>query len=350
MSSRTYRSALESSMNSAMEFSPATAIIGQGVTDHKGIFGTTSGLEERFPGRIIETPLAEDSIAGICIGMALNGVYPINTHIRADFGLLTFNQLINLAAKYKYMFGGLFEVPLMMRMVIGRSWGQGAQHSQSLQSLMAHIPGLVVVMPATPQSVLSSYRYAVEEHKGPVVMLEHRLLYEIEFNDNEAAPSHPVFGSRLDRQGSDITVVATSVMVLEARRAAEHLQKHGVSIEIIDLHSVSHYDESMILNSVRKTGRLLIADTSWSPYGVAAEISRLISSTDPRMLQEPIRSVGMAPASCPTAKSLEDVFYPDVRTLVSESLLLLPEELSTGVPLPESESMVDHYKHFKGPF
>lgn len=350
MSSRTYRSALEAAMNSALEFSPATAIIGQGVTDHKGIFGTTSGLEERFPGRVIETPLAEDSVAGICIGMALNGAYPINTHIRADFGLLTFNQLVNLAAKYKYMFGGLFEVPLMMRMVIGRSWGQGAQHSQSLQSLMAHIPGLVVVMPATPQSVLSSYRYAVEEHRGPVVMLEHRLLYEIEFNDEEAAPSHPIFGSRLDQEGSDITVVATSVMVLEARRAADHLQKHGVSVEIIDLHSISHYDESMILNSVRKTGRLLIADTSWSPYGVAAEISRLIASTDPRILREPIKSVGMAPASCPTAKSLEDVFYPDVRMLVSKALSLLPQEKSADIPLPESESMVDHYKHFKGPF
>ena len=349
MSSRTYRAALASAMNSAMANSPSTAIIGQGVTDHKGIFGTTSNLSHRFPGRVIETPLAEDSIAGICIGMALNGMYPINTHIRADFGLLTFNQLINLAAKYKYMFGGLFEVPLMMRMVIGRSWGQGAQHSQSLQSLMAHIPGLVVVIPATPQSVLSSYQYAVEQHKGPIVMLEHRLLYEIEFKDDEAPSSHPIFGSRLDRVGSDVTVVATSVMVLEARRAADYLQKNGVSVEIIDLHSVSHYDSKMILESAKKTGRLLIADTSWSPYGVAAEISRLIASHNPGLLKEPIRSVGMAPASCPTAKSLEDVFYPDVRTLVSEVLALLPEQ-TKDFPLPESESMVDHYKHFKGPF
>lgn len=350
MSSRTYRSALASAMDSAMASSPRTAVIGQGVTDHKGIFGTTSNLSDRFPGRIIETPLAEDSIAGICIGMALNGMYPINTHIRADFGLLTFNQLINLAAKYRYMFGGLFEVPMMMRMVIGRSWGQGAQHSQSLQSLMAHIPGLVVVMPATPQSVLSSYQYAVEHHKGPVVMLEHRLLYEIEFRDDEATPSHPIFGSRLDRVGTDVTVIATSVMVLEARRAAEHLQQNGVSIEIIDLHSVSHYDSKMILESVKKTGRLLIADTSWSPYGVAAEMSRIISSEDPRLLKEPIRSIGMAPASCPTAKSLEDVFYPNVRTLVSEILALLPHRPLQDFPLPESESMVDHYKHFKGPF
>ena len=148
MSSSTYRAALEKVMKDAMEHHQHTVIIGQGVTDHKGVFGTTLGLADKYPSRVIETPLSEDAIAGICIGASLNGLYPINTHIRADFGLLTFNQLINLAAKYRYMFGGLFEVPLMVRMVIGRSWGQGAQHSQSLQSLLAHIPGLVVVMPA----------------------------------------------------------------------------------------------------------------------------------------------------------------------------------------------------------
>lgn len=349
MSSRTYKSALAEAMRFALENSPNSSIIGQGVTDHKGIFGTTLGLAEEFPGRIIETPLAEDSIAGVCIGMALNGVYPINTHIRADFGLLTFNQLINLAAKYKYMFGGLFEVPLMMRWVIGRSWGQGAQHSQSLQSLLAHIPGLVVLMPATPQAVLASYKYAVSEHRGPVIMLEHRLLYEIEFEDDEAPPSHPLFGSRLDRSGDDVTIVATSVMLLEARRAADHLSKLGVSSEIIDLHSVSHFDSGMILESVRKTGRLVVADTSWEAYGVGAEMGRLIASTDPTLLKAPMKTLGMAPASCPTAKSLEDLFYPDVRILVEAVLDAMNREVQME-KLPPAGSMVDFYKHFKGPF
>lgn len=350
MSSRTYRSALAEAMRFALESSPNSAIIGQGVSDHKGIFGTTLGLTEEFPDRIIETPLAEDSIAGICIGMALNGVYPINTHIRADFGLLTFNQLINLAAKYKYMFGGLFEVPLMMRWVIGRSWGQGAQHSQSLQSLVSHIPGLVVVMPATPQAVLDSYEYAITEHRGPVVMLEHRLLYEIEFHDEEAPASHPLFGSRLDRAGDDVTIVATSVMVLEARRTADHLSQMGVNVEIIDLHSASHYDSEMILESVGKTGRLVVADTSWEAYGVGAEIGRLIATTNPTLLKAPMKTLGMAPASCPTAKSLEDIFYPDVRQLTEAVLRVLGTSGEMDPHLPRSESMVDHYKHFKGPF
>ncbi len=203
MSCKTYKEALAEAMTEAMEQSDHTLIIGQGVTDFKGLFGTTTGLGARYPSRVIETPLAEDSIAGICIGAALNGMYPINTHIRSDFGLLIFNQLINLAAKYRYMFGGLFEVPMMMRMVVGRSWGQGAQHSQSLQSLLAHIPGLVVVMPATPKSILSSYRYAREQHRGPVVMLEHRLMYELEFDDLGGESEIGIFGSVLDRDLGD---------------------------------------------------------------------------------------------------------------------------------------------------
>ena len=223
MSSNTYREALAVAMREAMDNHDHTMIIGQGVADFKGLFGTTSGLAAKYQDRVIETPLAEDSIAGICIGAALNGMYPINTHIRADFGLLIFNQLINLAAKYRYMFGGLFEVPMMMRMVIGRSWGQGAQHSQSLQSLLAHIPGLVVVMPATPQSILTSYKYAIEEHRGPVVMLEHRLTYELQFEEEADAPKPNPLCSRLEQEGSDVTVVATSVMLLETKRSAQYL-------------------------------------------------------------------------------------------------------------------------------
>jgi pyruvate/2-oxoglutarate/acetoin dehydrogenase E1 component len=350
MSSNTYRSALETAMREAMEQSDNTIIIGQGVADFKGLFGTTSGLSERYPTRVIETPLSEDAIAGICIGASLNGMYPINTHIRADFGLLIFNQLINLAAKYRYMFGGLFEVPLMMRMIIGRSWGQGAQHSQSLQSLLAHIPGLVVVMPSSPQSILESYRYAINNYRGPVIMLEHRLMYELEFEDHETKLINPLFGSIKIRVGSDVTVVATSVMVLEAKRAAEYLEDFGISVEIIDLHSISHPDHEMILTSIRTTGKLLVADTSWASYGVSAEINRVINERDPGILKSHSISLGMAPAPCPTAKSLEDLYYPDVHDLVEAICKLHFGEDSNEVPLPAKQSMTDFYKHFKGPF
>ena len=350
MSSNTYRGALEIAMREAMEQSDKTLIIGQGVADFKGLFGTTLGLSDRYPTRVIETPLSEDAIAGICIGASLNGMYPINTHIRADFGLLIFNQLINLAAKYRYMFGGLFEVPLMMRMIIGRSWGQGAQHSQSLQSLLAHIPGLVIVMPSSPQSILASYKYAINNYKGPVVMLEHRLMYELEFEEQEIDLVNPLFGSITVQKGSDVTVVATSVMVLEAKRAADYLKNFGISVEIIDLHSISHPDHEMIVDSIRKTGKLLVADTSWASYGVSAEINRIVNEKDPTILKAHSQSLGMAPAPCPTAKSLEDLYYPDVHDLVESICSLHFGTSDHSVPLPAKQSMTDFYKHFKGPF
>jgi pyruvate dehydrogenase E1 component beta subunit len=350
MSTNTYRQALEDSMNYAMDKHPNALILGQGVADFKGLFGTTSGLSKKYPSRVIETPLAEDSIAGICIGASLNGMYPINTHIRADFGLLVFNQLINLAAKYKYMFGGLFEVPMMMRMIIGRSWGQGAQHSQSLQSLMAHIPGLVVVMPASPQSIKESYAYAIDNYKGPVVFLEHRLMYELSFEENQSKMENPLFGSKIERSGSDVTVVATSVMVIEVKRAAEYLARNGVSVEIIDLHSISHPDKELIIKSVKKTGRLLVADTSWAQFGVASEINRIINEHDPSILKSPSRSLGMQPAPCPTAKALEDLYYPDVHDIVIELISMVDKSPTDYTDIPRKESMTDFYKHFKGPF
>ncbi len=347
--SKTYKAALSQAMEEAMNTNPNSLIIGQGVTDFKGIFDTIKGFVDKYPNRIIETPLAEDSVAGICIGAALNGGYPINTHIRADFGLLIFNQLINLAAKYKYMFGGLFEIPSMYRMVIGRSWGQGAQHSQSLQSLMAHIPGLLVIMPADPKSIIESYRYAINKHKGPVIMLEHRLLYELSFQDDETKLSHPLFGSKLEREGSDVTIIATSVMVLESKRASDYLEKKGISVELINLHSISHPDKQMIYKSVKKTGKMLVVDTSWPAYGVAAEMNRIINEFDPSAIKAPTKSLGMAPTSCPTAKALEDMFYPDVHDICKT----VNEMLNGNIlfeDLPKKKSMTDHYKHFKGPF
>jgi pyruvate/2-oxoglutarate/acetoin dehydrogenase E1 component len=347
--SKTYKVAIAEAMQEAMESNRNALVIGQGVTDFKGIFDTMIGFKDKYPNRIIETPLAEDSIAGICIGASLNGAYPINTHIRADFGLLIFNQLINLAAKYKYMFGGLFEIPSMYRMVIGRSWGQGAQHSQSLQSLMAHIPGLVVVMPSDPKSIIESYRYAIQKYKGPVVMLEHRLLYELSFEEDESKLSHPLFGSKLEKDGSDITIIATSVMVLESKRAADYLEKKGISVELINIHYISHPDKEMICKSVKKTGKMLIVDTSWAEYGVAAEMNRIINEYNPSALKVPTKSMGMISTPCPTAKALEDMYYPDVHDICNMVNKMVNGD-DAVIDLPKKESMTDFYKHFKGPF
>lgn len=351
--SMSYREALFHAMESAMASSENTILIGQGVTDHKGIFGTTTGLVEKYgTDRVIESHLAEEGMTGICIGAALNGLYPIHIHIRADFVLLAMNQLINLAAKYKYMFGGLFEVPMLVRLVIGRSWGQGAQHSQSLQSLFGHIPGLTVIMPSSARSIVDSYAYAVNEYRGPVISLEHRLMYDLSFTEqfeSKLAGSTP-FSQRLVRQGDDVTIVSTSIMSLEAKRAADWLADRGISCDVIDLHCVSHIDSDVVMDSVARTGRLLVADTSWLQYGVASEICRIVCEKDPGVLKAPVTSLGMAPAPCPTAKSLEDIYYPNLTSLADAIAQLVKGRPDHGIDLPDERSMADVYKRFKGPF
>lgn len=349
----TYREALFTTMRNALAHDPRVIIIGQGVDDHKGIFGSTLGLAQEFgASRVFDTPLAEEGMTGIAIGAALNGLYPIQTHIRSDFVLLAMNQIVNLAAKYKYMFGGRFEVPMLIRMVIGRSWGQGAQHSQSFQSLFAHIPGLTVIMPSSARSILDCYPYAIAHHRAPVLAIEHRLMYDLHFRTD--APPDSLSGSPLTsrrvRAGDDVTIVATSIMVLETQRAAEHLAASGIQCEIIDLNCVSHPDRTLILESVIKTGKLLVADTSWQAYGVCAEICRLVCEHAPSSLKAPVVTLGMQPAPCPTAKKLEDLFYPNLTDLADAIATLVTGTRGHGIALPDEHSMADVYKRFKGPF
>ncbi|HPG00733.1 MAG TPA: transketolase C-terminal domain-containing protein [Kiritimatiellia bacterium] len=348
-----YREALFASMHAALASDPKVIIIGQGVDDHKGIFGSTVGLAAEFGReRVMDTPLAEEATAGIAVGAALNGLYPIQTHIRADFALVAANQIINLVAKYKYMFGGRFSVPMLIRMVVGRSWGQGAQHSQSLQSLFAHIPGLTVIMPASAQSIMASYPWVVSQYPAPVISIEHRLMYDLQFRvTKDAMKADNPLTSFVVRPGRDVTIVATSIMVLEAVRAADHLaQVAGIECEVIDVHCLSHPDHQLVFDSVRKTGKLIVADTSWMICGVCAEVCRWICERDPSVLKKPSVMVGMQPAPCPTAKGLEDMYYPNLQTLADSVARLVTGNALHGIPLPDEHSMADVYKRFRGPF
>ncbi|MFQ5922739.1 MAG: alpha-ketoacid dehydrogenase subunit beta [Anaerolineales bacterium] len=350
----TYREALFHTMHDALDQNPNVIIFGQGVDDHLGIFGSTLGLAQEFgTERVFDTPLAEEGMTGIAVGAALNGLYPIHTHMRVDFALVAMNQIVNLAAKYRYMFGGQFEIPMLIRMVIGRSWGQGAQHSQSLQSLFAHIPGLTVIMPASAQSILETYPYIISNYHAPVIAIEHRLMYDLKFHMDgvSAIVNGSPLGPRKVRSGKDITIVATSIMVMEALRAADHLaHESDIECEIIDLHCVSHPDKEMILESVAKTGKLLVADTSWQAYGVCAEVCRIVCEGAPSSLEAPVVTLGMQPAPCPTAKSLEDLFYPNLTTLTDAIARLVTGQRDHGIALPDERSFAEVYKRFKGPF
>ena len=345
-----YAGALLETMDAALASHPGVFIMGQGVDDFKGIFGSTTGLAEKYgAARVFDVPLMEEGMTGVAIGAALVGDYPITTHIRADFSFLAMNQIINLAAKYRYMFGGLMACPMLIRIVVGRSWGQGAQHSQSPQATFAHYPGLTVVMPSSSQAILDMYPAIINRHPGPVISIEHRLLYNLDFTVSPSDKRVPLT-SYVAREGSDVTVVATSVMVLEALRAAQYVQDEaGISAEIVDLNSISHPDWDLVAASVAKTGRLVIADTSWLAYGVAAEVCRQMVARDPGLLHQPPAMLGMAPAPCPTAKSLEDIYYPSQHETVDAILTQVKGE-KHGIALPVERSMTEGYKRFRGPF
>jgi pyruvate/2-oxoglutarate/acetoin dehydrogenase E1 component len=345
-----YAGALLETMDAALGAHPGAFIMGQGVDDFKGIFGSTTGLVGKYGAeRVFDMPLMEEGMTGVAIGAALVGDYPITTHIRADFSFLAMNQIINLAAKYRYMFGGIMSCPMLIRIVVGRSWGQGAQHSQSPQATFAHYPGLTVVMPSTSQAVLDMYGAIINRHPGPVISIEHRLLYNLDFTVSSAVPRVPL-SSYVARAGKDVTVVATSVMVVEALRAAQYVaQQAGIETEVIDLNSISHPDWDLVAASVRKTGRLVVADTSWLEYGVAAEVCRQLVMRDPRLLKQPPAMLGMAPAPCPTAKSLEDIYYPSQHETV-DAILTQVKGARHGIALPTETSMTEAFKKFRGPF
>ena len=345
----TYKEAIKHAMHDILEFNQNSVVLGQGVADPTAIFGTTAGLVEKFGhDRVIDMPIMEEGMTGIAVGMALNGLYPVQTHIRVDFLLLAMNQLVNLIAKYRYMYGGQFQLPMLIRAVVGRSWGQGPQHSQSLQALFSHIPGLTVVMPSTAESAYRSYLFAANGFNNPVVSIEHRLLYDLSFKESVDSVQLPQpFESRIVQEGCDVTVVATSYMVQEAQRAASWLEGHSsITCDIIDLHRVSNIDFQPVLRSIAKTGRLVIADTSWREYGVSAEICRGIAEADPAILKRPIVTLGMQSSPCPTSHALEDYFYPDMTDIVRAVSNLT----GTTISAPTKDYAKSMRKTFRGPF
>ncbi len=343
-----YKEAIAQSMRDSLRNNSSVIIYGQGITDYTGTFGTTLGLEKEFgSGRVFDTPLSEDAMTGFAVGAALSKLYPIYIHLRNDFMLLGMNQLVNSAAKYKYMYGSCFEVPMLVRGIVGRSWGQGAQHSQSLQALFAHIPGLTVIMPASAQSILDCYAYSVNKYKSPVISLEHRLLYDRRFYVKNMAVNHNPFSSYVVRKGRDITIIATSITVYDAQEAALFVKKNeGIDVEIIDLNCLTHPDINLILHSVKKTKKVMVMDTGWSSYGVCAEVSRIIAVNLPQILSAPIKEMSMAKSPCPTAKILENFFYPNISDIVNCIYGLFFNKDKHNKELPA----VEHKKGFKGPF
>lgn len=340
----TYCQAINQAIMQEMDRDSSIFVYGIGVPDHKKVFGSMNGILEKFgPKRCFDTPLSESAMTGFGIGAAINGMRPIQVHIRIDFMLLAMNQIINMMSSFNYMSHGLLNIPIVIRAIVGRGWGQGCQHSKSMHSVFAHIPGLKVVLPTTPADAKGLLVSAIRDN-NPVIFMEHRWLYWQEGEIPDGEFSIPLGTSNILRKGSDVTIVATSWMNVEALKAAEVLAKRNISVEIVDPRTIAPLDDSLIIQSVQKTGLCIVADNDWIEYGFSGELVARITSAC--HLRSPIRRIGFAKIPCPTARHMENQFYPnaiDIIRNVEDLLGIDATDLS-------NEEFYSHERKFKGPF
>ncbi len=336
-----------------MERDQRVFVFGLDVDDHKAILGSTAGILEKFgKERIFGTPLSEDAMTGVAIGAAMAGYRPIHVHIRMDFMLLAMNQLINIAAKAHYMYNGQLKVPMVIRTQIGRSWGQGAQHSQALHSMFMHVPGLKVVAPSTAYDAKGALIAAIRDD-NPVIFMEHRMVCGLE----SYVPQEPYVvelgKGRIMKEGEDITIVGISHMVVESIRAWKLLQDLGISAEIIDPISLRPLDIELIVRSVKKTGALLVVDNGWLNCGASAEIitsvlERLPEGIKGRQLR--FARIGYADSPCPTTRPLEDLFYQNAKTIAQKACLIIGKAVLNEKEWQNIKITQSEIDAFKGPF
>jgi pyruvate/2-oxoglutarate/acetoin dehydrogenase E1 component len=349
--------ALREGLHEAMARDPSVFLFGQGVADPSSMWGTTKGVVERFGAdRAIEMPVAESGAFGTAIGAAMCGQRPVIALQRVEFSLLAIDQIVNNAAKAHYTSNGRHKIPLVVRMVIGRGWGQGPGHSQSLEAVFAHFPGLKVVMPAFAADAKGMLIAAIEDD-NPVIFIEHRWLHYASGHVPEGYYASALDGPRVVREGRDATIVATSHAVLEAMRAAEALGEVGLSVEVIDLRVLRPLNLQPILASVAKTGRLVTVDTGFVHYGVGSEVvAGVAGAMFDRLKSAPVR-LGLPDHPTPSSRGFIPGIYPDAAGCVREIGRMLAlddsrveqvvaalEEKRKGLPLDVPDPF------FKGPF
>lgn len=299
-----YSRALRAALDKALTDDPNVWVAGIDVGAGGNVFGITRGLYEKFPGRVRDTPIAESAIIGSGVGSAMAGMRPVMEIMYSDFVGVCFDQIVNQAAKLPYMTGGKVTVPLTIRTQFGAGRSSGAQHSQSIEALFAHIPGLQVVMPSTPADAYGLLRAAIAED-SPTLFIEHRLLYERQ--GPGFSPEHivPIGKAVVRREGSDVTIVSVSRMATESLAVAESLAAEGISVEVIDLRTVAPLDWETVLGSLAKTNRLVVAHEAVTDFGIGAEIAARAVDEGFWSLDAPVVRVGAPFTPAPYAPSLE---------------------------------------------
>ncbi len=351
MSEMSFASAVNDALHTAMSLDSSVIFYGLGATDPKEIFGTTAGLAKKFGhSRVFDTPTSENGMTGIGIGAALGGMRTIMTHQRLDFFLLAMDQLVNSAAKWHYMFGSQISVPITIRLIVGRGWGQGPTHSQNLQAWFAHVPGLKVVMPTTPADAKGLLLSSIFD-PNPVVFLEHRWLHQSVGEVEKGDIRVPIGLAKIVRMGKDVTVVAASYLVVEALQAAKVLAEEGIECEVIDLRTISPLDWDAVHSSVKKTRRLIVLDSGAQTGSVAGEIIARVAIKQHHVLAAAPMRLAMPDVPEPTSFGLTKGFF--VRGInIYQSVMAMFGKFETV----KADVLVEPSPHdvpgewFKGPF
>jgi len=313
----TYSEALNEALREEMQRDTNVFVLGEDVGVMGGLFQVTKGLLDEFGAeRVIDTPISEAAIAGAGIGAALAGTRPVIEFQFNDFMTIAMDQIVNHAAKLRYMTGGQAQVPLVMRAAVCTGIGMGAQHSQSLEAWFAHVPGLVVVMPSTPYAAKGLLKAAVRD-PNPVVFLEPRLLYTVSGEVPEEEYVSKMSESVVHRVGGDVTIVATGRMVGVASAAANKMSRDGIEAEIVDPQTLKPLDTETILESVRKTGRVVIVNEGSRSCGYAAEIAAIVSELAFDYLDAPIQRVTAKDVPMPVSRVLEKELLPDQKAVIA---------------------------------
>ncbi len=311
----TYSQAIREAFTQLLARDHRVCVIGQGVWSPWYVGTSMTDLDQTFGrDRVIDSPVSENATTGAAIGAALAGLRPIVIHPRVDFMALAVDQIVNEAANWSYMFGGRAHVPIVIRAIVNRGGEQGAQHSQALHAWLMHVPGLKVVMPATPYDAKGLLIASVLD-ENPVVYIDDRWLYEDMGEVPEEFYTVPLGKAAFRRRGRDVTVVAVSYMVKEAVRAAEMLADEGIDVEVIDVRTLKPLDDLTILESVRKTGRIVVVDSGWKTCGAAAEIVARVAEEAHDALLAPVVRVTLPDAPAPTSRALEQVYYPGAQDI-----------------------------------
>jgi pyruvate dehydrogenase E1 component beta subunit len=328
----TYRDALREAIREEMRRDERVFILGEDIAGYGGTYAVSKGLFEEFgEKRVRDTPLAEEVITGAAIGAALGGLRPILELMTINFSLLASDQIVNSAAKMHYMFGGQPQVPLVVRMPGGGGAQRGAQHSQMLESWYAHIPGLKVVMPATPYDAKGMLKSAVRD-PNPVLFIEHELLYNVkgEVPDEGVEYTVPLDRAAVRRKGRHVTIVTFSRMLHVTLQAVEDLAKEGIDAEVIDVRSIRPLDLDLVLESVKKTNRVVIAEEGWKYFGTGQGLAALIYEYAFDYMDAPIKHVNSADVPMPYSKVLERAALPKKSDVVDAVKAIVPAALVRG--------------------